>query len=93
MKEQILIWLNRLLVFDVFLVIFGALWFVTAVLGRSVGIPLGFDLWYKLWQPLFNPAIAVLFMGAILSWAINKIFRQFPGVNGVSPQMEKLRDK
>ena len=76
-KEQILVWLNRLLVFDVFLVMFGALWFAAAVLGRSVGIPLGFDLWYKLWQPLFNPAIAILFLGAILSWLINKISRQF----------------
>jgi hypothetical protein len=74
MKEQILTWLNRLLVLDVFLVIFGALWFFTAVIGRSFGIPLGFDLWYKLWQPLFNPAIGILFLGAIVSWVFNKFF-------------------
>lgn len=73
MKELITIWLNRLLIADVFLVIFGFLWFAVAVLGRAVGIPLGLDLWYKLWQPIFNPAIAILILGAIASWAINKI--------------------
>jgi hypothetical protein len=66
-------WLNRLLVADVFLVIFAFLWFAIALVGRSAGVPLGFDLWYKLWQPLFNPAIGILFLGAILSWAIDKI--------------------
>ena len=73
MKEQVVTWLNRLLVADVFLVLFGFLWFAIAVVGRSVGIPLGFDLWYKLWQPLFNPAIGILFLGALLSWLVTKI--------------------
>jgi hypothetical protein len=73
MKEQLVTWLNRLLVADVFLVIFGFAWFAIAVIGRSIDIPLGFDLWYKLWQPLFNPAIGILFLGALSSWLINKI--------------------
>jgi predicted permease len=73
MKEQFLSWLNRLLVFDVFLVIAGFFWFAIAVMGRSLGINLGFDLWYQLWQPVFNPAIGILFLGAFLSWGINKL--------------------
>lgn len=73
MKEQFLIWLNRFLIADVFLVLFGFFWFAIAVIGRSIGVPLGFDLWYKLWQPLFNPALGILFLGAILTWLINKI--------------------
>lgn len=73
MKEQFLTWLNRLLVADVFLVIFGFLWFAIAVVGHYLGVPLGFDIWYKLWQPLFNPALGILFLGAILSWLINKV--------------------
>jgi hypothetical protein len=73
MKEQLLTWINRLLIADVFLVIFGFLWFAIAVVGRSIGIPLGFDIWYKLWQPLFNPAIGILFLGALVSWLISKI--------------------
>ena len=77
MKEQIITWLNRLLIADVFLVLFAFIWFAVAVIGRSIGIPLGFDLWYKLWQPLFNPAIGILFLGAILSWLISKISQQF----------------
>lgn len=67
------VWLNRLLMFDVFLVFFGFFWFAAAVVGRSIGVPLGFDIFYKLWQPLFNPAIAILIMGALLSWLIDKI--------------------
>lgn len=73
MKETILTWLNRLLMADVFLVFLGFFWFIAALIGRSVGVPLGLDIWYKLWLPLFNPAIGILFLGAILSWTISKI--------------------
>ena len=77
MKEQFLIWLDRLLVADVFLVFFGFLWFAIAVVGRSLGISLGLDVWYQLWQPLFNPAIGILMLGAILSWLIKKVSQKF----------------
>jgi len=73
MKEQFVKWLNRILIFDVFLVIGGFLWFAVAVIGESTGISLGFKLFQRLWLPLFNPAISILIAGAILSWAINKI--------------------
>ncbi|WP_036479934.1 hypothetical protein [Myxosarcina sp. GI1] len=76
MKEQLVIWLNRLLVADVFLVLFGFVWFAIAVIGRYLDIPLGFDLWYRLWQPLFNPAIGILFLGAILTWVIDRVSRR-----------------
>ena len=77
MKEGIVTWLNRILVADVFLVIFGFIWFAIAVIGRYLNIPLGFDLWYRLWQPVFNPAIGILFLGAFATWSINKISHQF----------------
>ncbi|WP_013325134.1 hypothetical protein [Gloeothece verrucosa] len=77
MKDQFIKWLNRFLVFDVFLVIFGFFWFAIAVLARSIGVDFGFDLWYKLWQPLFNPAIGILFLGAFVSWGVNKISERF----------------
>ena len=73
MKEQFVKWLNRILIFDVFLVIAGFLWFALAVIGESTGIPLGFKLFQRLWLPLFNPAISILIAGVIFSWAINKI--------------------
>ncbi|MBL1209273.1 hypothetical protein [Geminocystis sp. GBBB08] len=73
MKENLLTWLDRFLIADVFLVIIGFFWFAIALVGKSLGIPLGWELWYKLWQPVFNPAIAILFTGAILSWIIKKI--------------------
>lgn len=77
MKEQIITWLNRILIADVFLIFFGFIWFAIAVLGRYLNFPLGFDLWYKLWQPVFNPAIGILFLGALITWLINKIGDQF----------------
>ena len=77
MKEKFLIWLDRFLIADVFLVIIGFFWFAIALVGRSIGIPLGWDIWYKLWQPVFNPAIGILFAGAFLSWLIKKIGEKF----------------
>lgn len=77
MKENLLTWLDRFLVADVFLVIISFFWFTIALIGRSLGIPLGWDIWYKLWQPVFNPAIGILFTGALLSWLIKKIGQKF----------------
>jgi hypothetical protein len=73
MKEQLLIWINRLLIADVFLVFFGFVWFAIAVIGKFLNISLGFDLWYRLWQPLFNPAIGILFLGAFATWLVKKV--------------------
>lgn len=77
MKQKVILWLNRILMADVFLIFFGFIWFAIAVIGRSFNIPLGFDLWYKLWQPVFNPAIGILFLGAFSTWLINKISDRF----------------
>lgn len=77
MKEQIVVWINRLLMADVFLVFFGFFWFAIAVIGHYLNIPLGLDLWYRLWIPVFNPAIGILFLGAFATWAINKISSKF----------------
>ena len=77
MREKLLIWLDRLLIADVFLVLIGFFWFAIAVMGRSMGIGLGWEIWYKLWQPVFNPAIGILFLGAFSSWLIKKINQKF----------------
>lgn len=77
MREQIITWLNRFLVADVFLVLLGFLWFAIAVIGRYLNISLGLDLWYRLWTPVFNPAIGILFLGVFATWLINKISSKF----------------
>lgn len=77
MKETFLKWLDRILMFNVFLVFIGFLWFMVAILGRALGIPLGWSIWYKLWLPLFNPAISIVVLGAILSWVVKKINQRF----------------
>jgi hypothetical protein len=76
MKEQVVKWLNRVLVADVFFVILSFAWFAIAVIGKSTGVALGLDLWLKLWQPVFNPAIGILMAGALLNWLINKIHQK-----------------
>lgn len=73
MKEKLVNWLNKILVIDVFVVIIGFFWFAIALIGKSIGLSLGWEIWYKLWLPVFNPAIAILFLGVLLSWAISKI--------------------
>ncbi|MGB3404898.1 MAG: hypothetical protein WBA77_19600 [Microcoleaceae cyanobacterium] len=77
MKENLLKWLNRLLVADVFLVLLSFLWLAIAVIGRGLKISLGLDLWYQLWQPVFTPAIGILMGGAILSGIISWISKRF----------------
>jgi hypothetical protein len=77
MREKIINWLERILVIDVFVVLLGFFWFAIAIVGRSAGIPLGWEIWYKLWYPVFNPAIAILFLGALLTWLIKKISQSF----------------
>ncbi|WP_072620652.1 hypothetical protein [Spirulina major] len=82
MNGKVLEWIDRILVFDVFLVLGGFIWFAIALIGRSAGIPLGWDLWYALWQPLFNPAISILVMGAVLSWVFRKLGQRFAKPDG-----------
>ncbi len=76
MKEQLIHWLNQLLMVDVFLVLLSFFWLAIAVVGRSLGLPLGLDLWYRLWEPVFTPAIGILMAGAILSGLINQISKR-----------------
>lgn len=76
MKEQILIWLNRFLVANIFFVLFSFFWFVIALVGRSLNIPLGFDMWFSLWEPVFTPAIGILMAGAIMVGLINQVTKR-----------------
>lgn len=77
MIETALLWLNRLLVANIFLVLASFFWFILALIGRSLNIPLGLDLWYQLWQPLFTPAIGILMAGALLVGLVNQIKKRF----------------
>lgn len=76
MKEQILTWLNRFLVANIFFVLFSFFWFVIALVGRSLNVPLGFDIWFSLWEPVFTPAIGILMAGAIMVGLINQITKR-----------------
>lgn len=77
MKEKFLNGLNKLLVFNVFFVLFAFFWFAFALLGKAVNLNLGFDLWYRLWEPVFTPAIGLLMGGAILSGMISWINKRW----------------
>lgn len=73
MKDKFLLWCDRILIIDVFVVMIGFGWFAVSLVGKSLGIPLGWEIWYQLWQPVFNPAIGILFLGAFVSWLGKKI--------------------
>ncbi len=64
---------NWLLVADTFFVLASFGWFVVALGGRSLEIPLGFDLWLRLWEPLFMPAIGVLMAAALINGGISYV--------------------
>ena len=55
--QALKLWLDRLLVADVFLVIGGALWFLSAVICEARGLHQPLALFQTLWDPLFMPAI------------------------------------
>ena len=61
------LWLDRLLVLDVFLVLAGAGWFAAAVIASSQGIEAPMRLFQQLWDPLFTPAIGLLIASALVS--------------------------
>ncbi len=77
MKDTVLSWLNRVLVANLFFVLFSFFWLLAAVVGRGLHLPLGLNLWYKLWEPVFTPAIGILMGGALLSgvwgWVSKKL--------------------
>ena len=61
------LWLDRLLVVDVFLVLAGAGWFAIAIVASSQGIEAPLHLFQQLWDPLFTPAIGLLIASALVS--------------------------
>lgn len=76
MKDNLLKWLNTALTANLFLVLLSFAWFVLALLGKAVNIPLGFDLWYRLWEPVFTPAIGILMAGAIISGIVSWVSKR-----------------
>ncbi|MGB3573501.1 MAG: hypothetical protein WA783_10810 [Phormidesmis sp.] len=80
MKDQFFDGLNRLLMFNLFFVLFSFFWFAVALIGRSANVNLGFDLWYSLWEPLIMPSIGILMAGALasglFSWVNRKLLER-----------------
>ncbi len=74
-------WLDRLLIIDVFLVIAGALWFVTAILAASQGVEKPIGLFQQLWMPLFLPAISLLITAALINGVWAWWLRIRPGID------------
>ncbi len=70
MTGPLKLWLDRLLVADVFLVIAGGIWFVAAVLLEARGLHRPLALFQRLWNPLFTPAIGLLMAAALISGAL-----------------------
>ena len=61
------LWLDRLLVIDVFLVLGGAVWFAVAVIADGQGFTAPMQQFQRLWDPLFTPAIGLLMAAALIN--------------------------
>jgi len=72
------LWLDRLLVVDVFLVLAGAGWFGIAIVASSQGVEAPLHLFQQLWDPLFTPAIGLLIASALVSGIASWWQRQGP---------------
>lgn len=59
--------IDGLLVFDVFLVLGGAIWFAVALACHARRVEAPLELFQRLWEPVFTPAIGVLMGAALLS--------------------------
>lgn len=71
--ENLLRWVNKALLFDMFLVFFFFAWFVVAVVGdRLLNFNLGLGIWQQLWEPIIQPALGIVMAGAILSGVASK---------------------
>ena len=75
------VWLDRLLVLDVFLVLAGAGWFAAGVIVSSQGIEAPLKLFQQLWDPLFTPAIGLLIASALVSGIASWWQRRGPQAN------------
>jgi len=75
------VWLDRLLVLDVFLVLAGAGWFAGGVIASSQGIEAPLKLFQQLWDPLFTPAIGLLIASALVSGIASWWQRRGPQAN------------
>ena len=75
------LWLDRLLVVDVFLVLAGAGWFGIAIVASSQGIEAPLHLFQQLWDPLFTPAIGLLIASALVSGIASWWQRRGPQAN------------
>ena len=79
-------WLDRVLVADVFVVIGGAFWFLTAVLCEARGVHQPLAVFQKLWEPLFTPAIGLLMAAAVISGVLGWWGRRRSAIGGTAAE-------
>lgn len=68
--------LNLVLMVDFFLVFLIFIWWLAALGGQAVGLPLGLDIWYRLWEPVFTPALGILMSGALVSGLAGQVTKR-----------------
>ncbi len=62
-------WIDNILIFNLFIIIFGAFLFLASVFLSANGNGKLYELFQRLWFPIFIPALS-LFFTAILSEAV-----------------------
>ena len=66
-------WIDRFLIFDFFILIFGTIWFLFAGVFYIKGSNILLDTFYKFWFPLFLPAITIFIVGILINVLMNSL--------------------
>ena len=67
--------LDNILVYNLYILILGSIFFVASIILSLNGNTIGYDIFQRLWYPLFIPVLS-LFFTAVLIDAITAIFNE-----------------
>ena len=80
LKSKIKNWIDNVLLFNLFLVIIFAFFFIFAVIMQLNGVYIFLSFFNNIWNPLIIPLISILILGSlvngIISWLQQKVLSQ-----------------
>ena len=66
-------WLDKLLIVNFFVVIFGGVFFLISVASSMNGYNYLYQLFQSLWYPFFIPSISLFFSGILIEFIFGRI--------------------
>ncbi len=66
-------YIDNLLIINLYILFFGALFFITGVILSINGNTIIYNFFQKLWYPVFIPALSLFFTAVLIEAIINKL--------------------